>query len=59
VHYFDFSEATREALHPSSETVSSWMFEPLPSACAHALPMRSAPSKFIRMGLVCRCCVAG
>ena len=30
----------RKATGPFSGTVSSWMLKPLPSACAHALPMR-------------------
>ena len=38
--YLVFSEAGRRAMRPSSGTVSSWMLKPLPSACAHALPMR-------------------
>jgi hypothetical protein len=40
VNYLFFSVAMRKATRPSSGTVSSWMLKPLPSACAHALPMR-------------------
>jgi hypothetical protein len=40
VGYLFFSVAMRKATRPSSGTVSSWMLKPLPSACAHALPMR-------------------
>jgi hypothetical protein len=38
--YLFFSVAMRNATRPSSGTVSNWMLKPLPSACAHALPMQ-------------------
>jgi len=38
--YSDFSEAMRSVIRPSSGSVSICMLKPLPSACAHAAPMR-------------------
>jgi hypothetical protein len=38
---FPSSPAQDYRARPSSGTVSSWMLKPLPSACAHALPMRN------------------